>query len=188
MPDRCVPLYLANRPVDTGRALPVRDKHTGELVANAALADARMLDQAVAAAAAAREPMARLAAYERADVLRHCVRRFEEQAEELARLLCAEAGKPIRDSRGEVTRLVDTFRIASEEATRIGGEVLPMDVTPRAKGYRGLWKRVPIGACAFIAPFNFPLNLAAHKIAPAIAAGCPFVLKPASLTPLSALR
>jgi acyl-CoA reductase-like NAD-dependent aldehyde dehydrogenase len=120
-------------------------------------------------------------------VLQHCVRRFQERAEELALALCIEAGKPIRDARGEVTRLVDTFRIAAEEAVRIGGEVLPLDISPRARSYAGMWKRVPIGPCSFISPFNFPLNLAAHKVAPAIAAGCPFVLKPASLTPVSAL-
>src|SRR5262245_61341993 len=101
--------------------------------------------------------------------------------------LCIEAGKPIKDSRGEVSRLIDTFRIAAEEAARIHGEVIPMDVTPRARGYTGMWKRVPIGPCSFISPFNFPLNLAAHKVAPALAVGCPFVLKPASLTPIGAL-
>ena len=84
-------------------------------------------------------------------------------------------------------RLIDTFRIGAEEATRIAGEVLPMDITPRADGYLGFVKRVPIGVCALITPFNFPLNLVAHKVAPAIAAGCPFVLKPASYTPLGAL-
>jgi acyl-CoA reductase-like NAD-dependent aldehyde dehydrogenase len=83
--------------------------------------------------------------------------------------------------------LIDTFRIAAEESVRIRGEVLPLDISPRAKGYSGMWKRVPIGPCSFISPFNFPLNLAAHKIAPALAVGCPFVLKPASLTPIGAL-
>jgi acyl-CoA reductase-like NAD-dependent aldehyde dehydrogenase len=120
-------------------------------------------------------------------VLQHCVRRFEERREELAEALCIEAGKPIRDSRGEVTRLVDTFRVAAEESVRILGEVMPLDISERARDYTGMWKRVPIGACSFISPFNFPLNLAAHKVAPAIAAGCPFVLKPASLTPVGAL-
>jgi acyl-CoA reductase-like NAD-dependent aldehyde dehydrogenase len=84
-------------------------------------------------------------------------------------------------------RLIDTFRIAAEEAVRNYGEVQPLDISPRAKGYLGMWKRVPIGPCSFISPFNFPLNLAAHKIAPAIAIGCPFVMKPASLTPLGAI-
>ena len=86
-----------------------------------------------------------------------------------------------------MSRLVDTFRIAAEESVRQLGEVMPLDISPRARGYRGMWKRVPIGACSFISPFNFPLNLAAHKVAPALAVGCPFVLKPASLTPVGAI-
>jgi acyl-CoA reductase-like NAD-dependent aldehyde dehydrogenase len=131
--------------------------------------------------------MRKLPSYARRDVLEHCVKRFSERSEELAYALCVEAGKPLRDSRGEVTRLIDTFRIAAAEATRIGGEVLPLDISARTKSYSGMYKRVPIGACSFIAPFNFPLNLVAHKVAPAIAAGCPFVLKPASLTPIGAL-
>jgi acyl-CoA reductase-like NAD-dependent aldehyde dehydrogenase len=181
------PYYLANRPVAPNQDLAVLDKFSGAVATRVALADAAAIDAAIAACARAVEPMRALAAYERRDVLAHCVRRFEERAEELALALCIEAGKPIADSRGEVTRLIDTFRIASEEATRLGGEVLPMDVSARARGYTGMWKRVPIGACSFISPFNFPLNLAAHKIAPAIAVGCPFVLKPASSTPIGAL-
>lgn len=105
----------------------------------------------------------------------------------MAEALCVEAGKPIRDARGEVDRLRDTLRIAAEESVRVYGEVLPMEISPRAGGYRGMWKRVPVGPCAFITPFNFPLNLVAHKIGPALAAGCPFVLKPASRTPIGAL-
>ena len=101
--------------------------------------------------------------------------------------LCIEAGKPIKDSRGEVSRLIDTFRIAAEESVRISGEVMNLEISPRARGYRGMFQRVPIGPCSFISPFNFPLNLAAHKVAPAIAVGCPFVLKPASRTPIGAL-
>ncbi len=181
------PLFLASEPTPSRATLEVRDKFDGRVAARVAKADAQLLERAIAACAAAAPAMRRLAAYERRDVLLHCVERFEERAEELAQLLCTEAGKPIRDSRGEVTRLIDTFRIGAEEATRIGGEVLPMDVTPRARGYRAHWQRVPIGPCALITPFNFPLNLVAHKVAPAIAAGCPFVLKPASATPLGAL-
>ena len=131
--------------------------------------------------------MRELRAYERQMVLDHCVRRFGDRSEELTMALCIEAGKPINDARGEVSRLIDTFRVASEEATRILGEVIPMDISPRARDYSGMWKRVPIGPCSFISPYNFPLNLAAHKIAPALAVGCPFVLKPASLTPVGAL-
>ena len=181
------PLYVAGRPEDSAQTLDVLDKYDGAVVARVALADEATVDRAIAAAHAAREPMRRLPAHARRDVLLHCVARLEARRDELATLLCAEAGKPIRDARGEVTRLLDTFRIGAEEATRIGGEVLPMDITPRADGYLGFVKRVPVGACGLITPFNFPLNLVAHKVAPAIAAGCPFVLKPASATPLGAL-
>ncbi len=120
-------------------------------------------------------------------MLRHCVKRFEERFDELAESLCIEAGKPIKDSKGEVTRLIDTFQIACDESVKAHGEMLNLEIGERTKGYRGWTKRVPIGPCSFISPFNFPLNLAAHKIAPAIAAGCPFVLKPASKTPIGAL-
>src|SRR3546814_1522876 len=113
--------------------------------------------------------MARLASFEKRDVLSHCVARFQERFDELAYALCVEAGKPIADAEGEVSRLIDTFRIAAEEAVRNYGEIQPLDISARAKGYMGMWKRVPIGPCSFISPFNFPLNLAAHKIAPAIA-------------------
>ena len=181
------PLYIGNRPEQPNTDLAVTDKFTGEIATRVALADAAMIDRGIAAAVAAAAPMAAMAAYERQAVLMHCVRRFTERADELAAALCIEAGKPIRDSRGEVSRLIDTFRIAAEESVRITGEVQPLDISARARGYQGMWKRVPIGPCSFIAPFNFPLNLAAHKIAPALAVGCPFVMKPASRTPLGAI-
>ena len=125
------------------------------------------------------------APYERQAVLNHCVARFTERFDELAMTLCIEAGKPIKDSRGEVSRLIDTFRVAAEESVRMSGELMNLEISSRARGYRGMYKRVPIGPCSFISPFNFPLNLAAHKVAPALAVGCPFVLKPASLTPVA---
>lgn len=181
------PLYLANEAKQLNTNLAVTDKFTGKVVTRVALADAATIDAAIAAAAAAAEPMARMAAYERQDVLAHCVKRFQERQDELAYALCVEAGKPIRDSRGEVSRLIDTFRIAAEESVRITGEIQPLDISARNRGYQGMWKRVPIGPCSFISPFNFPLNLAAHKIAPAVAVGCPFVMKPASRTPLGAI-
>jgi acyl-CoA reductase-like NAD-dependent aldehyde dehydrogenase len=181
------PYYLAGRQVAAEPSLAVTDKYSADVIAHVALADGAAIDHAIAAACDAREPMRKLASYERRAVLAHCAARFEQRGEQLARTLCLEAGKPIRDARVEVSRLVDTFRVASEETVRLGGEVLALDTTPRARGYRGRWKRVPVGVCSFITPFNFPLNLVAHKIAPAIAAGCPFVLKPASATPLGAL-
>ena len=181
------PLYLNNKAVQSNTDLAVTDKYTGEVAFRVALADSKTIDAGIAGAVKAAEPMAQMASYERQNVLMHCVSRFKERFDELAYALCVEAGKPIKDSEGEVTRLIDTFRIAAEESVRMTGEVQSLDISPRAKGYQGMWKRVPIGPCSFISPFNFPLNLAAHKIAPAIAVGCPFVMKPASRTPLGAI-
>lgn len=181
------PYYLAGKPEAPNYSLEVTDKYTGRVAARVPLAKAATIDRAIEAAVRAAEPMRRLASYERRDILLHCTAQFTERKGELAEVLCVEAGKPIRDSRGEVARLIDTFRTAAEEATRITGEVLPLDISARTRNYHGMWKRVPIGPCSFISPFNFPLNLAAHKIAPALAVGCPFVLKPASRTPIGAL-
>ena len=181
------PYYLANEPVTPNQDLTVTNKYTGEIATRVAMADVDAIDRAIAAANEASDAMRKMPAFKRQQILEYCVKRFQERFEELAQALCIEAGKPIKDARGEVTRLIDTFKIAAEEATRIYGEVIPMDISPRANGYSGQWKRVPIGPCSFISPFNFPLNLAAHKVAPAIAAGCPFILKPASLTPIGAL-
>lgn len=181
------PLYLNNKAQQPNTDLAVTDKYTGEVAFRVALADSKTIEAGIAGAVEAAEPMAKMAAYERQNVLQHCVNRFKERYDELAHALCIEAGKPIKDAEGEVGRLIDTFRIAAEESVRITGEVQPLDISPRAKGYQGMWKRVPIGPCSFISPFNFPLNLAAHKIAPAIAVGCPFVMKPASRTPLGAI-
>ena len=181
------PYYLASEAVFANTDLAVVDKYSGEVATRVALADAAVIDQAIAAAVAAEPALKAMSAYQRRDILEHCVARFQQRADELAYSLCVEAGKPIKDAEGEVTRLIDTFKIAAEESTRIYGEVLPMDISPRARGYTGMWKRVPIGPCSFISPFNFPLNLTAHKVAPALAVGCPFILKPASLTPIGAL-
>jgi len=181
------PYYLGNEPHSPNQDLEVRDKFSGEVATRVPLADAAAIDRAIGLAVEAVQPMREMAAYERQQVLQHCVDRFTERSEELAHALCVEAGKPIKDAQGEVGRLIDTFRIAAEESVRIYGEVMPMDIAPRARGYSGQWKRVPIGPCSFISPFNFPLNLAAHKVAPALAVGCPFVLKPASLTPVGAI-
>lgn len=181
------PFYLGNTAQQPNADLEVTDKYTGEVATRVALASPDVIDQAIALAQQAAPAMAAMPPYERQAVLNHCVTRMTERQEELAQALCIEAGKPIKDSRGEVTRLIDTFRIAAEESVRMNGEVQELQISERAKGYRGMWKRVPIGPVSFISPFNFPLNLAAHKIAPALAVGCPFVLKPASRTPIGAL-
>ncbi len=179
--------FIGNEAVLPNTDLEVIDKYTGKLATRVPLADDKMINKAIELAEKSNSEVVSLPSYKRQEILNHCVKRFKERFEELAMALCIEAGKPIRDSRGEVSRLIDTFRVAAEESVRITGEVLPMDISSRAEGYRGMWKRVPIGLCSFISPFNFPLNLAAHKIAPAIAVGCPFILKPASLTPVGAL-
>jgi acyl-CoA reductase-like NAD-dependent aldehyde dehydrogenase len=187
MQTKTYPYYRAGRPVHANTDLVVTNKYTGETAYRAALADARTVEAAIGAATEAFALTRRVPSFRRRDILQQVAGRVTERAEELARIVSIEVGKPIRDARGEVTRLIDTFRVAAGEAVRLGGEYLPLDISPRAEGYEGIWRRFPVGPCAFITPFNFPLNLVAHKIAPAIAAGCPFVLKPASATPISAL-
>lgn len=181
------PYYLASEAHYANTDLDVTNKYTGEVATRVAVADADTIDNAIAAAEQAQPAMTAMAPYERQAVLEYCVKRFTERADELAHALCIEAGKPIKDAKGEVSRLIDTFKIAAEESVRINGEVVNLEISARAKGYQGMTKKVPIGPCSFISPFNFPLNLAAHKVAPAIAAGCTFVLKPASRTPIGAL-
>jgi len=181
------PFYLANEAMYDNADLPVTNKYSGAVVTHIALADEETISKAIGYAESAAQAMRQLPAYKRQEVLEHCVKEFTNRSEELAQALCIEAGKPIKDSRGEVTRLIETFKIAAEECVKIGGEFIPLDRSPRTNGYVGLTKKVPVGPCSFITPFNFPLNLTAHKVAPAIAAGCPFVLKPASLAPIGAL-
>ncbi len=130
------PLYLNNKAQQPNTDLAVTDKFTGEVAFRTALASPEIIDEAIAGAVRAAEPMARLASYERQAVLQHCVERFTERFDELAYALCVEAGKPIKDSEGEVTRLIDTFRIAAEESVRMYGEVMPLDISARARGYQ----------------------------------------------------
>jgi acyl-CoA reductase-like NAD-dependent aldehyde dehydrogenase len=187
MLEKSYPYYVANKAYKPNKKLDVLDKYTGKVATRVALPDAAALEQAIAAAHAAEKPMKQFKPYQRQAVLEHCVRRFGERRDELAYALCVEAGKPINDSVGEVTRLIETFKIAAEEAVRINGESINLEISARAAGYHGYTRKVPLGAVSFITPFNFPLNLVAHKVAPAIAAGCPFVLKPSERTPLGAL-
>jgi len=183
-----VPIYLAGEFVEAGTPLDVRDPATGELVATTFQAGPDELERAIAAAVVAFDQTRRLASFERRDALAHVAACIERDADELATLLSRESGKPIRDARGEVARGALTFRTAAEEALRINGEWLPLDWAPANRGRHGIVRRYPIGPVAGISPFNFPLNLAAHKVAPAIAAGCSIVLKPPSKDPLIMLR
>ena len=183
-----VPIYLAGEFVEAGTPLEVRNPATDELVATTFQAGPAELEGAVVAAVEGFAQTRHLASYERRDALAHVAERIAQEADELAELLTRESGKPIRDARGEVARASLTFRTAAEEALRINGEWMPLDWNAANKGRSGIWRRYPIGPVAGISPFNFPLNLAAHKVAPALAAGCSIVLKPPSRDPLVMLR
>jgi acyl-CoA reductase-like NAD-dependent aldehyde dehydrogenase len=183
-----VPIYLAGRFEEAGTPLDVINPATGDLVGTTFQAGPAELERATRAAVEAFESTRRLASYERRDALAHVAACIERDVDELATLLSQESGKPIRDARVEVTRGALTFRTAAEEALRINGEWLPLDWSAANRGRHGIVRRYAIGPVAGISPFNFPLNLAAHKVAPAIAAGCSIVLKPPSKDPLIMLR
>jgi acyl-CoA reductase-like NAD-dependent aldehyde dehydrogenase len=167
--------------------LEVSNPFDGRTIGVVASASAEDLDDAIDAASTAVPAMRRVPAWRRAEVLRDAASRIAAEREAFARTIALEAGKPVVSARVEVDRAVLTLRTAAEEALRIEGSVLPLDCASGMEGRVGLVRRFPVGAVALITPFNFPLNLVAHKVAPALAAGCPFVLKPASKTPLSAL-
>ena len=181
------PFYLAGRWERTGRTLPVTNPFDGSLVAGTWLAGEAEVERATAAAVAAAPGMRAMPAYQRAAILARVSAILGRRREEIGRTLAGEAGKPIRDALTEVDRAAMTFHVASEEARRLNGEVIPLDLAAHGTGRLALVRRFPIGPVAAISPFNFPLNLSAHKLAPAIAAGNPIVLKPATKTPLSAL-
>ena len=183
-----VPIYVAGRFEEAGTPLDVSNPATGELVGTTFQAGPAELERATVAAVEAFESTRRLGSYERRDALAHVAACIERDVDELATLLSRESGKPIRDARVEVSRGALTFRTAAEEALRINGEWLPLDWSAANRGRHGIVRRYAIGPVAGISPFNFPLNLAAHKVAPAIAAGCSIVLKPPSKDPLSMLR
>ena len=166
-------------------ALEVASPYSGEIVGRVPKGGADEARAAVDAAAnALREP---LPAHERARILDRAAHLLEERHDEAARLISSEAGKPMKAARVEAQRAVSTFTFAAVEARKLAGEMVPMDASKAGEGKLGFTLRLPIGVVGAISPFNFPLNLVAHKIAPALAAGCPVVLKPASATPLSAL-
>lgn len=167
--------------------LDVRNPYDGSLAGQVALADAAAFDQAANAAVAAAPAMARLPAHERAAILLRVSAAITADRGAIARTLAAEAGKPLKDAQVETNRAAMTFQVAAEEARRLSGEVIPMDLAPHGDNRIAIVRRFPIGPIAAISPFNFPLNLSAHKLAPAIAAGNTIVLKPATKTPLSAL-
>jgi acyl-CoA reductase-like NAD-dependent aldehyde dehydrogenase len=178
------PFYVAGRPESSGDVLPVTHPGDGKNVGATTYATREHVEEAVAKAATARTETA----HQRAAALDHVSRGLEAQKEEIARLITGENGKPLKWARLEVARAVSTFRWAAEEARRFSGEMQRLDTDPSAQGRLALVTRRPKGPVLGISPFNFPLNLVAHKVAPAIAVGAPIVLKPAPKTPLSALK
>ncbi len=171
---------------DSGRVELVRSPFDGAAVGEVCVGGPTDLDDAVAAAHAAFRTTRSLPTHRRAAILEGTAERLARREDELAALRARESGKPIRFSRAEVRRAVVTFRLGAAEAARFGGEVLPIDLEARAEGRLCLWSRVPRGPVAAISPFNFPLNLAAHKLAPAVAVGASLVLKPPPQAPLTA--
>jgi acyl-CoA reductase-like NAD-dependent aldehyde dehydrogenase len=179
--------FLDGRWSENGDLIDIRAPYDGSLIARATQARREHADAAIAAAVKAFRTTRRLPAFERQRVLRRIAQQIGERRDEFSRTLAQEAGKPLKPARFEVDRSIFVFNVAAEEATRIYGEYLPLDWQEFTAGRWGIVKRFPLGPIAGITPFNFPLNLVAHKVAPAIAAGCPMVLKPAPQTPLCAL-
>ncbi len=177
-------LFLGGRFVAGTDTLAVRNPYSGAIIAEVATGGPAEVDRAVRDAAAHLPPPPPV---ERARVLERTAEILAARAEDLARVVCLEAGKPIRQARGEVARCIDTFTFAAAEARTLSGETVPLEASAPGVGKIGFVRYAPVGIVGAITPFNFPLNLVAHKLAPAIAAGCPVILKPASKTPLSAL-
>ena len=178
-------LLLAGEWIETGEWIDVHSPYSGDIVGRVAKAGADETRRAVdAAEAAMREP---LPAHKRAEILVKVAGAIGRRHEEVAQTICAEAGKPLKAARVEASRAMSTYTMAAVEARKLAGEVVPMDASQAGEGKLAFTLRLPIGIVGAISPFNFPFNLVAHKIAPALAAGCAVVLKPASATPLSAL-
>lgn len=181
-------LFIDGKWVGGEEYLEVQNKYTLETIGVLPKASREQVEAAIAAAERAAPIMADMPPYRRSEILGRAAALIHERKEDLARTIAAEAGKALKFARIEADRAYSTFSIAAEEAKRIHGETLPLDAVPAGEGYFGFWLRRPVGVIAAISPFNFPLNLVAHKVAPALAAGNSVVLKPASTTPLTAIK
>ena len=182
------PFFLAGNWASSDSLLEVRNPFNDEIVGITSFASADQLEEAINAATTVMPALRELATFERAGILANLASRMRGERDEIARLISLEAAKPIRDAEVEADRGIFTVETAAEEAKRIDGEVLPLDLLPSSKGRFGIVRRFPIGPIAAISPFNFPLNLALHKLAPAIASGNSIVLKVPSNTPLTMLK
>lgn len=180
--------YVGGEWLETGDAIEVRNPFDDSLVAIVHRAGPREIETAISKATAAFQVTRKLPTWKRAEVLEKISAGIAGRREEFAETIALEAGKPIRTARLEVDRAIFTFKVAAEESRRINGEVIPLDWIPGTEGREAEVRRVPLGPVAGISPFNFPLNLVAHKVAPALAAGNSIVLRPASQTPVSALK
>lgn len=181
-------LYVAGQWMDTGTTIDVCNPYDGSVIAKVCQATSEVTERALSSASAARSTMAQLTARQRGEILDRLSHAIARDKEEIARTIALEAGKGISFARGEVDRSVETFQFAADEARRLCGELIPFDAAATGSGRFGYFRRYPVGAIGAITPFNFPLNLVAHKVGPAIAAGCPVVLKPASTTPLTSIK
>jgi acyl-CoA reductase-like NAD-dependent aldehyde dehydrogenase len=179
-------LYINGEWLTSGEKMGVYDKYSRELISEVHIASPADIDKAVQAAKNAMETHP-LSPYSRYEILKRTWELVKEHADEIARLIAREGGKPLKDATMEVNRAIQTIMISSEEAKRIHGETVPIEAVPGSENRMGLYIRVPAGVVAAIAPFNFPINLVVHKVAPAIAAGNAVVLKPASTTPLTSI-
>lgn len=180
------PVRVAGSLITTSESVDVTNPYSGDIIAQVPLCGADEVDTACTRAAEVHK-RSNLPQHERAAILSRAAGLIGERAEDLAHTIALEAGKPIRTARGEVARAVDTFTFAAGEARHLSGEMIPLDASTSGAGKLGFALRIPAGVVAAISPFNFPLNLVAHKLAPAIAAGCPVVLKPAPQTPLTGI-
>ncbi len=182
------PLYLAGEFLTTSNPLPVKEKYENTVMTETYLADEKVLEYAIKKGLEAKAPMRELSASDKFEILHQIWQEIKVNREYLAMVLCKESAKPYKYALAEIDRAAQTFLIAAEECKRLPKEYMSLDWTEAGRNKEGLVKYFPVGLVAGIAPFNFPMNLAVHKIAPAIAAGCPIILKPASSTPLSTLE
>ena len=182
------PAYIGGNFTETKNILEVRNPYNNELIAQTFLCDISDLETAITSAQNCAPELKKLSSYAKHKILLHIAEEILRQKNRLAEILCLESGKPLRFAIAEIERAYQTFLIAAEECKRIPKEYLSLDTTQVAEGRKGLVDYFPIGIVAGISPFNFPMNLAVHKIAPAIACACPILLKPASATPLSVLE
>jgi acyl-CoA reductase-like NAD-dependent aldehyde dehydrogenase len=182
------PLFVGGKWMTSADVIDVRAPADGHLVGQTYEATSEMVDVAIASGLAAQSALNAQAPYERSAILRRVSALIADRVDVLAALLSAEAGKPVRDARTEIERSALTFRVAAEESERVGGDVLDLGINKASRGRIGITRRFPAGLVAGITPFNLPVSLSAHKLAPAMAVGCPIVLKVPSNAPLTMLK